>query len=613
MTQTPGKTDPSPAPANLAASGPTPPGQAQSETTLLEQALAACKRGIQVVFTYSFFINLLMLTAPLYMLQVFDRVIAGRSTETLLYLTLIAVVALVAMAGLDVVRGRTMVKLGSWLDHTLSKPLLTGSIAAAAAGTGEPSVQGLRDLSTLRNFLTGPSIFPILDAPWTPIFLLVIFLLHPLLGMLAIAGAVILLGLAVANDLLTRGPMEQSGGASIKALKQAEAATRNADAVMAMGIAGNLVRRWHQTNAHMLGLLARASYRSGMLTSISKFFRMALQIAMLGAGAWLVLGNELTAGGMIAGSILLGRALAPVDQAINSWKSAIGARTAYERIKQQLAGMPVQTSAVQLPAPKGALRVEGLVYAYPSATEPILRGLNFELAPGESLGIIGPTAAGKTTLARLLVGNDRPLAGHVRLDGADVWQWQSADLGRYVGYLPQNVGLFSATVGENIARMGQAEDTAIIKAAHQADVHDLVLQLPAGYETQIGDGGVALSGGQRQRIALARAVFGYPRFVVLDEPNSNLDHTGEAALLNAIAGLKKNGVTCVVIAHRPSILRQVDKILVLKPGAAPVFGPRDEVLRGVTGPASEQALAGTDSGENAPGETTPQERTHEQV
>jgi PrtD family type I secretion system ABC transporter len=553
---------------------------------LLRQALDACTRGIQAVFGYSLCINLLMLTAPLYMLQVFDRVIAGRSTETLLYLTLIAVVALLTLAALDVVRGRTMVKLGNWLDGRLSDPLFAGSIALAAEGPGEPSAQGLRDLSTLRGFLTGPSIFPILDAPWTPVFLIVIFLLHPLLGALALVGAVFLLGLAVANDLASRRLLVESNGASIKALNQADSATRNADAIMAMGIAGNLVRRWRQTNAQILDLQGRASYRSGLITAASKFFRMALQIGMLGVGAWLVLGAELTAGGMIAGSILLGRALAPVDQAMNSWKSALGARAAYERIKQQLSAMPRQSDAMPLPAPKGALRVENLVYAHPGAVDPILRGLNFQLEPGESLGIIGPTAAGKTTLARLLVGNVRPLSGHVRLDSADVWQWDSDDLGRHVGYLPQNVGLFAATVRENVARMGEAEGEAVVSAARMADVHDLVLQLPGGYETQIGEGGVALSGGQRQRIALARAVFGDPRFVVLDEPNSNLDHTGEAALLRALDKLNKNGVTTVVIAHRPSILRRVDKILVLQPDAAPVFGPRDEILRKVTGPAT---------------------------
>ena len=342
-------------------------------SALLGQALAACRGCLMAVVVYSLCINLLMLAAPLYMLQLFDRVIASRSVETLLYLTLIALCALLTLVALEVVRSRTMVKWGVWLDRRLSGPTLAGSIAIAADGPREPSVQGLRDLSTLRTFLTGPAIFPILDAPWTPIFIAVIYLLHPLLGQLALGGAVLLLVLAVANDLIARHLLERSGAASILALRQAEAATRNADVIMAMGLTGNLVGRWERANDEVLQLLARASHRGGVLAAASKFIRMALQIGMLGLGAWLVLGNELTAGGMIAGSILLGRALAPVDQAINSWKSAVGARAAYRRVKEHLAAAPHRDDAIALPAPKGALSVEGLAYAYPGALEPILR------------------------------------------------------------------------------------------------------------------------------------------------------------------------------------------------------------------------------------------------
>ncbi|MEE9210709.1 MAG: type I secretion system permease/ATPase [Kiloniellales bacterium] len=556
---------------------------------VLREAFGACRGGFRVVTLCSFGINVLMLTAPLYMLQVFDRVIASRSTDTLLYLTLIALAALVTLGALEVVRGRTMVKLGTWLDARLSVPVLAGSLAGAAEGNREPSVQGLRDLATLRGFVTGPAVFPILDAPWTPLFIVVIFLLHPLLGLLAVFGAAVLLCLAVANDLASRRLIERSGSASIRALRQAEAAARNVDAVMAMGLLGNLVQRWRSANEDTLELLARASRRSGAFTAASKVFRLALQIAMLGMGAWLVIGAELTAGGMIAASILLGRALAPVDQAINSWKSALGARAAYKRLKQVLAAAPAPEQAMALPAPEGALIVEGLAYAYAGAAEPILRGLDFQLAPGESLGIIGPTAAGKTTLSRLLVGNLRPLAGHVRLDGADVWHWNAEDLGRYLGYLPQDVELFGAKVRENIARLGAAETEDVVRAARLAQVHDLILRLPEGYETEVGDGGAVLSGGQRQRVALARALFGAPRLVVLDEPNANLDQSGEAALLGALNELRDQGVTTVVIAHRPSILRHVDKILVLRPGAPAAFGPRDEILNTVTGPAAGHA------------------------
>jgi PrtD family type I secretion system ABC transporter len=565
---------------------PTPPDRVR---TLLRETLGACKGGFRVVTLCSLGINVLMMTAPLYMLQVFDRVISARSTDTLFYLTMIALAALLTLGALEIVRGRTMVKLGTWLDARLSIPVLSGSLAGAAEGTREPSIQGLRDLATLRGFLTGSSVFPILDAPWTPIFIAVIFLLHPFLGLLAVFGAVILLCLALGNDLASRRLVERSCNASIRALRQAEAAARNVDAVMAMGLLGNLVRRWRGANEDTLDLLARASYRGGAFTASAKVFRLALQITMLGLGAWLVIGNELTAGGMIASSILLGRALAPVDQAINSWKSAVGAHAAYQRIKQVLAATPAPDQAMALPAPEGALSVEDLVYAYPGVPEPVLRGLNFQLVPGESLGVIGPTATGKTTLARLLVGNLHPIGGHVRLDGADVWHWNSEDLGRYVGYLPQDVELFNANVRDNIARLGEDEGESVVGAARLAQVHDLILRLPEGYETEVGHGGAVLSGGQRQRIALARAVFGQPRLVVLDEPNANLDHSGESALLGALDELRNKGVTTIVIAHRPSILRHVDKILVLRPGAPAAFGPRDDILKMVTGPALGQA------------------------
>ena len=562
--------------------------QSDRARSLLRETLGACRGGFRIVVLCSLAINLLMMTAPLYMLQVFDRVIASRSSDTLIYLTLIALAALAALGALEVVRGRTMVKLGTWLDARLSVPVLAGSLAGSAQGNREPSVQGLRDLSTLRGFVTGSAVFPILDAPWTPLFIAVIFLLHPFLGLLAVFGAVTLLCLALGNDFASRKLIERSGAASIVALRQAEAAARNVDTVMAMGLLGNLVKRWRGANEDTLELLARASHRGGAFTAAAKTFRLALQIAMLGLGAWLVIGNELTAGGMIASSILLGRALAPVDQAINSWKSAVGARAAYQRIKQVLATAPASDAAMALPAPEGALAVDNLTYAHPGATEPILRGLSFRLAPGESLGIIGPTASGKTTLARLLVGNLRPTAGHARLDGADVWQWDSEDLGRYLGYLPQDVELFGASVRENIARLGVAEPHEVVETARLAQVHDLILHLPQGYETEIGHGGAALSGGQRQRIALARAMFGAPRLVVLDEPNANLDQSGEAALLGALGALREQKATTVVIAHRPSILRQVDKILVLHSDGSAAFGPRDEILKTVTGPAANR-------------------------
>ena len=422
-----------------------------------------------------------------------------------------------------------------------------------------------------------------MDAPWTPIFIVVIFMLHPLLGWISLAGALVLFGLAFSNELATRGLLVRAGGASVGALRQAEAAVRNADAVEAMGMMPALIRRWHASNAEALALQSDASMRSGVITALSKFARLALQIGILGTGAWLVILNELTPGAMIAGSILMGRALAPVEQAISTWRSMIAARGAYERVKEQLDESEPRGRAMPLPPPSGRLSVEGVSFVHPGAEAPTLRAVSFQLQPGETLGLIGPTAAGKTTLARLLVGNLVPRAGHVRLDAMDVARWETEDLGRHIGYLPQDVELFGGTVRENIARMDVGDAEAVVAAARLAGVHDMVLRLPKGYDTEIGEGGTALSGGQRQRIALARAVYGSPRLIVLDEPNANLDGEGEEALVKAIGVLHDEGVSIVVIAHRPSILQTADQVLVLKAGAVQGLGPRDEVLTKLTG------------------------------
>ncbi len=560
---------------------------------VLKEALSACRGGFSAVIVFSLCINILMLTAPIYMLQIFDRVIVSRSTDTLLYLTIVAAAALLTLAVLEGVRNRIMVRLGAWVDDRISSSVLGASITGPVRGERNPSVQGLRDLSTVRTFLTGSGIFPILDAPWTPIFLAVIFLLHPFLGFMALGGAIILFSMAVSNEVATRKQLLLSGRASRNALSDAEAAVRNANVIEAMGMLPNILRRWRRKNAEMLEHQATASARAGAITAASKFVRQGLQIGVLGVGAWLALQGELTAGAMIAASILMSRALAPVEMAIGSWKSAIAARAAYDRVRRQLAEAPRRGMATTLPAPEGRIRVEGMTFYYPGTTNPTIRNVNFQLEPGEALGLIGATAAGKSTLAGLLVGNLAPRVGNVRLDGADVAQWEPEDRGQYIGYLPQDIELFSGTIRENIARMGDAEAEAVIAAAQLAGVHEMVLKMPQGYETEIGDGGAAISGGQRQRIALARAVFGTPRFVVLDEPNASLDGEGEQALLEAIEILKSRGVTLIVIAHRPSILRQVDKIMVLKEGMMEIFGARDEVIPKLTrpGPATNASRA----------------------
>jgi len=559
----------------------------QNTADELTAAIGACKTGLKAVLFFSFFINLLTLAAPLYMLQVFDRVIGSGSIDTLIYLTLITVIAVLTLASLEMVRGRVMVRMGVWLEQSLSTSVFSTSITLASNSKDSVTVQGLRDVATLRNFLTGPAVFPIMDAPWLPIFLAIIFLLHPMLGWIATGGAVVLFTLAIINDLSSRQAMQQSSSASIKGLKQAEASVRNADVVMAMGLMSNLNRRWAKTNGEALDHLTTASNRSGMLSAASKFIRQGLQIAMMGAGAWLVLRSELTPGGMVAGSILLGRALAPVDQAIGSWKGAIAARSAYDRVKALLLTEAADKEKLDLPEPEGRLSVEKLAYAYSKEFEPVLRGLSFELAAGESLGIIGPTAAGKSTLAHLLMGTAIPEIGHVRIDGADMHTWNRHDRGRFLGYLPQNVELFEGTVTENIARMGDYEPADVVAAAQAANVHEMILSLPDGYETNIGEAGAVLSGGQRQRVALARALYGNPRLVVLDEPNSGLDLSGDSALIKSLRGLKENKVTSVLITHRPSILKKVDKILVLYPGGRYEFGDASSMLNKVATPVAQ--------------------------
>jgi PrtD family type I secretion system ABC transporter len=527
---------------------------------------------------FSLLINLLMLVPALFMLQVFDRVVTSRSQETLAMLGVLAVGALLFMAFFDVLRARLLARAGVGLERLLGPQVLADLIARSASPGRRDSLHGLRDVAALRGFLTGPGVVALFDAPWAPVYVAIIWLFHPLLGAIALAGALAMLALAYLNERLSRRPLEAMQVAARRANRFADQSAANAEVAAALGMVDSLARGWERLSAKGLALQLEANAAGSLFAAATRFMRQLLQVVMLAAGAWLVIEQLATPGVMIAGTILLGRALAPVESAVAGWKSLVDARAAYGRLDGALKVAPDAGAATELPAPKGALAVENVVFGFEGRDRPTIRQASFDLAPGEALAIVGPSAAGKSTLARLLVGLWRPASGTVRLDGADIAAWPRARLGRYVGYLPQDVELFAGTVSENIARMGEIDSSAVVAAAQRANAHELILRLPQGYETPIGDGGAFLSAGQRQRIALARALYGEPRLVVLDEPNSNLDTDGETALLETVRRLKAEGVTVVAVTHRPSLLAAMDKVILLRDGAVEKQGGLADIL-----------------------------------
>jgi PrtD family type I secretion system ABC transporter len=548
------------------------------------EALDTCRQGFIGVIIFSFAINLLMLTSPIYMMQVFDRVLSSRSTETLALLFIVAVVALLTHGTLEIIRGRVFIKISDWLDRQLGGKVLSANVSDALRNPRGPSIQGLRDLATVKGFLTGPAIFPILDAPWAPVFMGVMFMLHPLLGTISLVGGIVLFSLVLINEITSKEKLMGAANSSNLAMSKAEAAARNADVINGMGMMPNMTRHWGKHVADARHQQNEASRISGVITAASKIIRMVLQVGIMTGGAWLVLQDEVSPGAMIAGSILMGRALSPIEQAIGSWKSVVSARSAFGRLKIQLSQNTSQQGSMELPEPSGKIDVEEVTYAYPQSSEATVKNVSFSLVAGQTLGVVGPTASGKSTLVRLLIGNFYPRGGHVRLDDMDVAEWNAEDLGPHIGYLPQDVELFGGTVQENIARLGEADSEDIVAAARLANVHEMILRLEKGYDTEIGEGGAALSGGQRQRIGLARALFQNPKLVVLDEPNAHLDQEGELALMQAIEKLKEMKSTVVIVAHRPAVLQHVDKILVMKDGGVQIFGDRSEVLGKISGP-----------------------------
>jgi ATP-binding cassette subfamily C protein EexD len=552
----------------------------------LKAALKASRGSFLYAGLFSLFINLLMLLPALYMLQVYDRVLTSSSVSTLVALTTLVVVLFMVMGLLDIARTWVLVRVSARLDMELNRRLFTAMFDAGLR-YGRPSgAQPLSDLTNLRQFLTGQGLFAFFDTPWIPIYLAVLFLLHPVLGWVGLGGLIVIVALAVLNEVSTRKPLNAANSLAVQSSNAVNGHLRNAEALEAMGMLDSVHRRWLARHTEMLKLQARASDRAGFVANTSKAFRITLQSLILGTGAFLAIQHQITPGAMIAGSILLGRALAPVDLLIGSWKHFLAARSAYSRLKSLLLTIPPREASMRLPTPKGELSAEQLTVVPPGATKAVLQGISFHVPVGEAVGIIGPSAAGKSTLARAILGVWPATAGGVRLDGASISDWNRDELGPQVGYLPQDVELMDGSVSENIARFAEVDPDAVVAAAEKAGVHEMILRLPEGYDTAIGEGGVVLSGGQRQRIGLARALYGSPRLVVLDEPNSNLDDHGEAALLTAMRHLKHSRATVLVITHRPSLLHSVDRIMVLREGRIHLFGPKDQVLAEFARPAT---------------------------
>ncbi len=538
----------------------------------------ALKPFVLLAGVSSLVLNMAMLVPSIYMLQLFDRVFSSRSLETLTMLTLLAAASLVLMYLMDTARAASLYWAGKILDGRLGPLAIHKLIEDASRPHLKSNIHMSRDVSLLRAFLTGNGIFALFDAPWLPIYLIVIYLLHPILGLCATIGAVVYFLLALLNERLTRVPTEKMLLTSRTASRYIDAATRNAEVVVGMGMEKGVVSRWEELNQQVQADSAKLAVTSSRMGAVVRALRSGMQVVMLAVGAWLVVAEHVSPGVMVAGTILLSKAFQPVELLITGWKSLIEARGAWNRLSEQREGAQTEESTLTLPKPQGRLDVERVVFGSSPGKPAFIKGVAFNLQPGEMLGLIGPSASGKTTLARLVLGIWKPQAGNVRLDGADTALWPRNQFGPHVGYLPQDVELFSGTVAENIARMGTVDSEAVLRAAQQASAHEMILRLPEGYETQIGEGGASLSGGQRQRIGLARALFGEPMFIVLDEPNANLDREGEAALGSALSALKQRGATIILIGHRPAMMAQTDKIAVLKDGQLEAFGPTQEIL-----------------------------------
>ncbi|NHZ89345.1 type I secretion system permease/ATPase [Massilia sp. CCM 8733] len=550
----------------------------QNEIT---QALLAFKGTFYTVGVFSAIANLLMLVPSLYMLQVYDRVLASSNEITLLMLTLLMLGAYVLMSALEFMRSMILVRIGARFDMKMNKRVYTAAFERNLKKAGGNAGQALSDLTNIRQFLTGSALFAFFDAPWFPLYLMVIFFFQPILGWFALGGTIILVILAVINERVSHKPLAEASTMSIVSGNLATNNLRNAEVIEAMGMLPALQKRWYGFHSKFLQLQAEASEKAGTVGAITKFFQTSLQSLILGLGALLVIEGKLTPGMMIAASILVGRAMAPVQQVIAVWKSVAGVRSSYERLTALLEENEERKPGMPLPPPAGNLLIDNITAGPPGATVPVLKSVSFAIAPGDVLGVVGPSGSGKSTLARLLVGVWPAIIGKVRLDGADIYHWNKDQLGPHLGYLPQDIELFGGTVSENIARFGEIDPEQVVLAAKRTGVHDMILKMPDGYDTVLGDGGAGLSGGQKQRLGLARAMYGDPALLVLDEPNSNLDDQGEHALMLAVQDMRQRGKTIVLITHRPAAINVSTKLLVLRDGAVQMFGPTAQVLQAI--------------------------------
>jgi ATP-binding cassette subfamily C protein EexD len=555
----------------------------------LAEAFTDVKRYFIYAGLFSAAVNLLMLVPVIYMLQVYDRVVSSGSYSTLAMLTLLMVALTAALGGFEWVRSMILIAASNRIEKNLRRRVSDATFKRALLTGGSVSnSQPLSDLSSLRQFLTGNGLFAFFDAPWFPIYVLVMFMFHPAFGYAAIFAGIVMIALAYTTEKVTSKKLQDANSKSNWINNQVNGTLKNSEVIAAMGMADDLRHRQETRFDEVLTLQTEASRSAGLLQSLSKTFRMVMQSLLLGLGALLALRQEISPGMMIAGSLLLGRALAPIDMLVGTWKGFTLARGQYDRLGQLLVQIPKDADTMSLPAPTGKLSAEQVMVVPPGSKNIVVRGVNMELNAGEALGIVGPSASGKSCLARALLGIWPTYSGKVRLDGADIFAWNRAELGPYVGYLPQDIELFDGSISENICRFGDVDPDKVVEAAKTAGVHELILHLPQGYDTIIGGSGGILSGGQRQRIGLARAIYGSPKYLVLDEPNSNLDDQGERELVDAIRRIKSEGATVIIITHRTMVLQCVDKILVMRDGAASHFGPRDQVLAALAAPQDKK-------------------------